>query len=110
MKRVIIESPFAGLIRRNTEYARRCLEHSLSLGEAPFASHLLYTQVYDDTIPALRQVGITAGFAWVDVADLVAFYVDYGWSSGMNAAWDRWWTKGGVSGLATTVRRIGKNP
>ena len=41
MQRVIIESPYAGEIDKNTAYARRCMRDSLDRGEAPFASHLL---------------------------------------------------------------------
>ena len=44
MRRVIIESPYAGFVKRNEDYARECLRDSLMRGEAPIASHLLYTQ------------------------------------------------------------------
>lgn len=44
MKRVILESPYAGDVERNLTYARECVRDSLSRGEAPIASHLLYTQ------------------------------------------------------------------
>jgi hypothetical protein len=44
MKRVILESPFAGDVERNLRYARAALRDSLHRGEAPLASHLLYTQ------------------------------------------------------------------
>ena len=86
MKRVIIESPFAGDVKRNVEYAKKCLKHSLDLGEAPIASHLLYTQVLDDNIDVERHNGIMAGLAWLRVADVHVFYVDYGMSNGMKAA------------------------
>jgi hypothetical protein len=82
-KRVIIESPFAGNVARNKLYARECLLHALKLGEAPFASHLLYTQVLEDLSPEERKMGIEAGFAWGAVADYVAVYVDLGVSEGM---------------------------
>ena len=85
MKLVIIESPFAGDIERNIEYARRCLKHSLSLGEAPIASHLLYTQpgVLRDELEHERQKGINAGLAWRKVAELTAVYTDLGITKGM---------------------------
>lgn len=82
-KRVILESPYAGDVERNVAYARACLLHSLSLGEAPIASHLLYTQVLDDRIPEQRTQGIAAGLEWRHVASLAAFYVDLGVSEGM---------------------------
>ena len=85
MKRVVIESPYAGNVKKNEEYARACLKDSLDKGEAPFASHLLYTQkgVLNDTMPTERSLGINAGFAWGKCADLVVFYMDLGMSGGM---------------------------
>lgn len=82
---VIVESPFAGDIERNTEYARACISDSLSRGEAPFASHLLYTQagILDDAVPEERRKGIDAGLAWGRAADLTAVYTDLGVSLGM---------------------------
>src|SRR4051794_36682614 len=61
---VILESPYAGDVERNTLYARRALKDSLMHVEAPIASHLLYPQVLDDLIPSERQLGIDAGLAW----------------------------------------------
>lgn len=85
MKCVIIESPFAGDIDRNLSYLRACMADALANGEAPFASHALYTQpgVLDDAKPLERYKGISAGFAWWPGAQKVVFYVDLGWSSGM---------------------------
>jgi len=88
MKRVILESPYAGDIERNIDYARKCVRHSLSLGESHIASHLLYTQdgILDDAVPDERMRGINAGLAWKEVADLQVFYIDYGYSNGMKFA------------------------
>lgn len=88
MIRVILESPFAGDVERNIKYARACVRHSLSLGEAPIASHLLYTQegILNDDIPEERVWGIDAGLAWKVVAEKHVFYVDYGMSRGMEYA------------------------
>lgn len=85
MKLVIIESPFAGDIIRNIEYARACMRDCLYKGEAPFASHLLYTQegVLDDTIPYERTLGIEAGLFWGQKAEKTVVYTDYGISRGM---------------------------
>ena len=83
MKLTIIESPYAGDVAANTAYARACLLDSLNRGEAPMASHLLYTQVLDDTNPAERELGINAGLEWMSCADLVAVYADNGISAGM---------------------------
>jgi hypothetical protein len=81
--RVIIESPYAGNINRNTKYAQACLLDCLNRGEAPFASHLLYTQVLDDNNEDQRRWGIEASLSWLTVADLVAVYTDLGVSNGM---------------------------
>ena len=85
MKLVILESPFAGDVEKNIEYARACVRDSLLRGEAPIASHLLYTQpgILDDTVPAERQHGIDAGLAWRAVAHGSVVYIDRGISKGM---------------------------
>ncbi len=85
MKRVIIESPFAGDRETNIRYARACMRDCLLRGESPYASHLLYTQegVLRDEVPGERQLGIQAGFAWREPADLTAVYMDLGSSKGM---------------------------
>lgn len=90
MIRVIIESPFASgrgySELENVDYARECLRDSLSAGEAPLASHLLYPQVLCDAKPEERTLGIDAGHAYLDVVEYVVFYIDHGWSRGMLAA------------------------
>jgi hypothetical protein len=87
MRRVVIESPYAGDVTANVEYTKMCVHDCLQRGEAPYASHLFFTQagLLDDLIPEQRTLGIEAGFAWGESADLVAFYVDRGWSGGMKA-------------------------
>lgn len=83
---VIIESPYAGDVEANEEYLNACLHDSLMRGEAPFASHGLYTRpdVLDDTIPAERTHGIEAGLAWAERADATIVYTDRGISTGMS--------------------------
>lgn len=88
MRRVILESPYAGnWLQRwiNVRYARRCVRDALQRGESPIASHLLYTQkgVLDDTKATERQWGIDAGLAWKAVAEASVVYTDRGISSGM---------------------------
>lgn len=88
MRRVVLESPYAGDIEANVAYARRCLADSLARGEAPLASHLLYTQpgVLRDEIPEERARGIAAGHAWIEQAHALVVYADLGVSAGMSAA------------------------
>lgn len=54
-------------------------------GEAPITSHLLLTQpgILDDGDPLERVMGISAGLAWLPVADASVIYIDLGYSSGM---------------------------
>lgn len=91
---VIIESPYAGpdaaAIERNVAYARACVRDSLLRGEAPYASHLLYTQpgVLRDEVPSDRELGITSGFEFRRLADVIAVYTDLGISPGMQRAID----------------------
>lgn len=91
MTRVILESPYAGDVGRNIDYARKCVRDSLSRGEAPIASHLLYTQdgILNDDKPEERKWGIDAGLEWAKVADVHVFYIDYGMSTGMKYAFDK---------------------
>lgn len=92
MRLVIIESPYAGKsseeITQNIQYARMCIRDSLERGEAPIASHLLYTQpgIFCDGVLVERQWGIVAGLAWYRVAEYGVFYTDRGWSKEMLAA------------------------
>lgn len=79
--RVMIESPFAGKGATEEErvkdeklklrYLRFCLRDSILRGEAPFASHAIYTQpwVLDDRDPEERALGIACGFAFREVTN-----------------------------------------
>lgn len=89
MRRVFIASPLRaashGLEARNLAFARHAMRDCLSRGEAPFAPHLLLPQVLDDRIDTDRAIGMTAGQAWLDRADLLAVYDGLGISEGMAA-------------------------
>ncbi|MBZ9847213.1 hypothetical protein LB565_04320 [Mesorhizobium sp. CA14] len=82
---VILESPYAGDVDRNVAYARAAMRDCLARGDAPAASHLLYTQpgVLDDGNPEERARGIAAGLAWGRVAEATVVYTDRGISNGM---------------------------
>ena len=84
---VIIESPFKGRTPeeeiKNIEYARKAMRDSLYRGEAPFASHLLYPQMLDDTNERERRMGIEAGLKIGQLADRTVVYTDRGISPGM---------------------------
>lgn len=85
MRKVIVESPYAGEVARNERYARACMRDCLLRGEAPLAGHLLYTQVgvLDDLVPEERTLGIEATLVWGAHADATVVYVDLGVSRGM---------------------------
>lgn len=84
---VILESPFAGSSPEdrlaNKWYAREALHHALLHGDAPIASHILYTTVLDDNVPGERSLGMEAGLSWCHVADATVVYTDRGISPGM---------------------------
>ncbi|MDB5612124.1 MAG: hypothetical protein JWP25_9024 [Bradyrhizobium sp.] len=105
MKRVILESPYAGDVEANVEYARRCVRDALARGEAPIASHLLYTQpgILRDDVPEERQWGIDAGLAWKAVAEATVVYTDRGISLGMEYGM----AAARQAGLPIEIRSIG---
>lgn len=85
MRKVVLESPFAGDIVSNIAYAKAAIRDCLIRGEAPIASHLLFTQqgILDDDKPEERKLGMAAGHEWITAADAVVVYTDRGISSGM---------------------------
>ena len=96
MKRVLIESPYAGDVEHNLRYLRAAMADCLRRGEAPYASHALYTQpgVLDDTVPAERALGIEAGLIWGRQADVTVVYTDLGISDGMKIGIERAYREG----------------
>lgn len=93
---VIIESPYAGDIEKNVAYAWMCLKDSCIRGEAPFASHLLYTGgghagfareaaggTSDPKHWMSREEGLRRCESFRAAATKTVFYTDMGWSSGM---------------------------
>jgi hypothetical protein len=91
---VIVESPYSGDIETNIQYAQEAMQDCLKRGEAPFLSHLLYTQVPKvgfvsdgDKKHELigRDAAMKAGWAWGAKADKTVVYADLGMSNGMTA-------------------------
>lgn len=85
---VLIESPHRGGGSRE-RYADAVLLDCLARGEAPMASHLLYTRVLDDDTPTDRHTGMSAGWAWLGVVSALVVYTDLGISGGMHAGMSR---------------------
>jgi hypothetical protein len=88
MKFVVLESPYAGEVSENVAYARRALRDCIARGEAPFASHLLYTQILNDDEREQRDRGINMNLAFIEKCDYVVAYIDRGISPGMKRAID----------------------
>lgn len=97
MRTVIVESPFAGWgstdleiqsnQQINEDYLSACLRDCVAnREESPYASHRMLTGegVLDDTIKTERDLGIMAGFAFRRRTDASVFYVDRGFTAGMN--------------------------
>jgi len=64
---VILESPYAGDVKKNLEYARACMRDCFMR----------------DEIPVERALGIAAGFVWRKFADKTVVYTDLGITPGM---------------------------
>lgn len=106
VKCVSIESPYSSAseaaIVRNAQYAREAMLDSCRRGESPYASHLLLTQVLNDTIQSERTLGLALSHAWRLRADLIAFYIDHGMSPGMRDAE----ALAKANGIETDYRRL----
>jgi hypothetical protein len=107
--KVMLESPFANSnIASNKEhiiYAKRCMLHSILQGEAPFAGHLLYTRMLDDSNVEQRNVGFDCNESWMICASTIVVYTDYGISRGMKQAMrlaKKW-------NIPIVKRKIGRN-
>ena len=60
-KLVYIASPLSGDVEKNLDFARQACRYAISQNVTPFAPHLLYPQILDDSDPAERQLGIDMG-------------------------------------------------
>lgn len=67
MRYVIIESPYAGEVTLNIQYAERCMLDAIDRGECPLAGHLLYTRVLKDEDPKERKRGIELHLALIEL-------------------------------------------
>lgn len=85
MKPVVLETPYGGDTPRNLRFLRACMYDCLMRGEAPYASHALYTQlgVLNDDNADERQMGISAGFEVRKLFSKTVFYTNLGESRGM---------------------------
>lgn len=66
---VYIASPLSGDVEQNLEFARKACRFAIEREVTPFAPHLLYTQMLDDSSPADRQLGIDMGNQMLELCD-----------------------------------------
>lgn len=64
-----IASPLSGDVEQNLQFARQACRYAISQGVTPFAPHLLYTQMLDDSSPEERQLGIDMGNRMLRLCD-----------------------------------------
>lgn len=81
-KTIILESPFAGDVFSNVKYAQAVIHSLAHKGYAPSASHLIYTQMLDDTNEFDRKLGIDKGLDIAHGHDSIVA-IDKGISTGM---------------------------
>ena len=90
----IIESPYAQRspkesVNQNVAYLKRAIDDCISRSEVPFASHGFFPFFLNDGVAGERETGITMGYAMWAAATKIAFYIDRGWSPGMNNALEK---------------------
>lgn len=82
---VLLESPYytedKSAMKENIKFAEECMRNSLMRGEAPMASHLLYTRVLKED--GERSIGMSAALSWQTVVDKLVVYSDRGITDGM---------------------------
>jgi len=83
VKRVFICSPYAGAVEENVELARKLCRKAIEAGHAPFAPHLHYPGIVDDSNADERAVGISCGLRFMAACDEVWAYIGQGRSAGM---------------------------
>jgi len=83
MSTVFIESPYAGDVAANEEYATKAMLTELEKGNAPIVTHLLWTQVWDDMDQTTRERALQNCRKVRRQCDGVVFYLDRGISHGM---------------------------
>jgi hypothetical protein len=69
MKIIYVASPYAGDVKKNTEFAKQACRYVLEQGHAFFAPHLLYPQLLYDESPWERQAGLDMGVAILSRCD-----------------------------------------
>lgn len=77
MKIIYVASPYAGDVKKNTEFTKRACRYVLEQGYAFFAPHLLYPTILDEHQPEQRQLGLDMGIAMLSRCDELWCYGDH---------------------------------
>jgi hypothetical protein len=83
LRTVFICSPYRGDVEFNTRVARLLCREALARGLAPFAPHLLYPQMLDDSNEIERALGIASGLEFIGACDEFWSYEVFGVTEGM---------------------------
>lgn len=98
MKFIVVESPYAGDVEGNTEFVKAVCRHLALQGDAPYASHLFFTQFLDDRLDREREIGMKAGLFIGIGCDEAHFCLlqdkHFELSTGMKMALEHWKAKG----------------
>lgn len=70
--RIFVCSPYRGDIELNTQQAKKYVRDVICKGHTPFAPHLLYTQILDESTD--RETGMELGLDMLTVMDEVWVY------------------------------------
>jgi len=89
MKRVTLESPYAGNVAQNKAYAALATLVLAGRGWAAYASHLHFTSFLDDAVTFERTLGMDLGLELARGSEAAVFATDRGWSEGTLQALDR---------------------
>lgn len=68
-EKVYVASPFAGDVPTNVRNARKYCRFTAKQKKNPIASHLLYPQFLNDSIPAERELGTLFGISLLAICD-----------------------------------------
>lgn len=83
VKRIFVCSPYAGQVEHNVKIAQAVCRQVILEGHAPFAPHLHYPGIVDDSVPQERDTGIKSGLVFMSVCDEVWAFVGNGITPGM---------------------------
>lgn len=77
MKRIFICSAYAANPIENIKRAKRFCRYVMAHGHSCFAPHLFYPQFLDDASATERQMGLTAGLAWLEKSDEIWVFEEH---------------------------------